>query len=62
VELSDHELDRLSVWLVNPSVYCDDLYATFQHIARVLDSHVYVVKPDKEWVKLAEELARASVL
>jgi uncharacterized protein len=45
----------------NPSVYCDDLYATFEHIASVLDSHVYVVKPGKERVRLADELARASI-
>jgi uncharacterized protein len=44
----------------NPSVYCDDLYATFEHIASVLESYVYVVKPGKERFKLSEELARAA--
>jgi uncharacterized protein len=43
----------------NPSVYCDDLYATFEHIASMLESHVYVVKPGKERFKLSEELSRA---
>lgn len=42
----------------NPSVYCDDLYATFEHIASVLESYVYVVKPGKERFKLSEELSR----
>ena len=44
----------------NPSVYCDDLYATYEHIASVLESHVYLVKPDKERLKLSDELARAA--
>ena len=43
----------------NPSVYCDDLYATYEHIASALESHVYVVKPDKERLKLSDELVRA---
>jgi len=43
----------------NPSVYCDDLYATYEHIASVLESHVYVVKPDKERLQLSDELGRA---
>jgi uncharacterized protein len=41
----------------NPSTYCEDLYATFEHIASVLGSHVYVVKPDKERVRLSDALA-----
>jgi len=45
----------------NPSVYCDDLYATYEHIASVLESHVYVVKPDRERLKLSDELTRAPV-
>ena len=40
----------------NPSVYCDDLYATYEHIASALESHVYVVKPDMERLKLSDEL------
>jgi len=44
----------------NPSVYCDDLYTTFEHIASVLESYVYVVKPGKERFKLNEELSRAA--
>jgi uncharacterized protein len=44
----------------NPSVYCEDLYGTFEHIASVLERHVYLVKPDKVRVKLTDELARAT--
>jgi uncharacterized protein len=44
----------------NPSVYCEDLYATFEHIASVLESYVYVVKPGKERFKLSEELSRVA--
>jgi uncharacterized protein len=43
----------------NPSSYCDDLYATFEHIGSVLESHIYVVKPGGERLKVSEELARA---
>ena len=45
----------------NPSVYCDDLYATYEHIASVLEGHVYVVKPDKGRLKLSDELTRLAV-
>jgi len=44
----------------NPSVYCDDLYATFEHIRSVLESHVYIVSPDGERRKVSDELARAA--
>jgi len=30
----------------NPSVYCDDLYATFEHIQSTLAEQVYLRKPD----------------
>jgi len=44
----------------NPSVYCDDLYATFEHIAAELENRVYVVRPGKERLKLSDEVARAA--
>jgi uncharacterized protein len=44
----------------NPSVYCDDLYATFEHIQSVLASHVYLSKPGGQRVQLSDELARAA--
>lgn len=44
----------------NPSVYCDDLYATFEHIQSALESNVYVRKPGGERVKVRDELARAA--
>jgi uncharacterized protein len=34
----------------NPSVYCDDLYATFEHIQATLAEQVYLRKPDGERV------------
>jgi|SRR5579871_531387 len=34
----------------NPSVYCDDLYAMFEHIQSTLAAHVYVKKADGERV------------
>ena len=43
----------------NPSVYCDDLYATFEHIRSALESHVYIVRPGGERLKVSDELARA---
>lgn len=43
----------------NASVYCEDLYATFEHIASVLGRHVYLVKPNKERLSLNDALARA---
>jgi uncharacterized protein len=42
----------------NPSVYCDDLYATFEHIQAVLERHVYVARPGKERLRLSDELTR----
>jgi uncharacterized protein len=44
----------------NPSVYCDDLYETFEHIASVLENHIYIVKPGKERRKLGDELVDAT--
>ncbi len=44
----------------NPSVDCDDLYATYQHISSVLEDHVYIVKPGGKQLKLRDELARAA--
>ena len=44
----------------NPSTYCDDLYATFEHIASVLESQVYVVKPGNERLRLSDALAGAT--
>jgi uncharacterized protein len=43
----------------NPSVYCDDLYATFEHMQSVLESHLYVSKPGGERLSVREALARA---
>jgi uncharacterized protein len=34
----------------NPSVYCDDLYATFEHIQATLAEQVYLRRPDGERV------------
>jgi uncharacterized protein len=39
----------------NPSVYCDDLYATFEHIQATLAEQVYLRKPDGERVALMSE-------
>ena len=44
----------------NPSVYCDDLYATFEHVQTTLERLVYVTKPGAEPVRLSEELARGA--
>jgi uncharacterized protein len=44
----------------NPSVYCDDLYATFEHVQTTLEGLVYVAKPGAERVRLSEELARGT--
>jgi uncharacterized protein len=44
----------------NPSVYCDDLKATFEHIQSVLENHIYVSKPGGERLKVSDELARAA--
>jgi len=43
----------------NPSVYCDDLYAMFDHMQSVLESHVYVSKAGGERLTVREVLARA---
>jgi uncharacterized protein len=42
----------------NPSVYCDDLYATYQHIQSVLETNLYIIRPDREPLSINEELAR----
>ena len=42
----------------NPSVYCDDLYATYQHIQSVLEDHLYVSRPGREPLRVGDELAR----
>ena len=44
----------------NPSVYCDDLYETFEHIASALESQIYIVKPGKERRKLSDALVSAT--
>ena len=44
----------------NPSVYCDDLYATYEHIQSVLQQHVYVSTPSGERFKISDALERAS--
>jgi uncharacterized protein len=36
----------------NPSVYCNDLYAMFENMQSVLESHLYVSKPGGERVQL----------
>jgi uncharacterized protein len=41
----------------NPSVYCDDLYATYEHISSALQQLVYLRKLDGERVKLGDALA-----
>ena len=38
----------------NPSVYCDDLYATYQHIQSVLEDHLYITRPGREPLRLGE--------
>jgi len=43
----------------NPSVYCDDLYATFEHMQSVLESHLYVSKPGGERLSVRDALTRA---
>jgi uncharacterized protein len=42
----------------NPSVYCDGLYATYQHIQSVLEDHLYVSRPGREPLRVGDELAR----
>jgi uncharacterized protein len=43
----------------NPSVYCDDLYAMFENMQSVLESHLYVSKPSGERVNLRDALPQA---
>jgi uncharacterized protein len=44
----------------NPSAYCDDLYATYEHIQSVLEKHIYLSKRSGERLNVSEELARAA--
>jgi uncharacterized protein len=39
----------------NPSVYCDDLYATFEHIQSTLAEQVYLRRPDGERIAFIAE-------
>src|SRR3984957_4259010 len=41
----------------NPSVYCDDLYSMYENMQSVLESHLYVSKPDGERLDLRGALA-----
>jgi uncharacterized protein len=41
----------------NPSVYCDDLIAMFNHMQSVLGWHVFISKPDGERVKISDAIA-----
>ena len=43
----------------NPSVYCDDLYAMFETMQSVLESHLYVSKAGGERLSVRDALARA---
>jgi uncharacterized protein len=43
----------------NPSVYCDDLYAMFETMQSVLESHLYVSKAGGERLTMRDALARA---
>jgi uncharacterized protein len=43
----------------NPFVYCDDLYAMFENMQSVLESHLYVSKPSGERVNLRDALPQA---
>jgi uncharacterized protein len=36
----------------NPSVYCDDLYSMFENMQSVLESHLYISKPDGERISV----------
>jgi uncharacterized protein len=46
----------------NPSVYCDDLYATYEHIQSVLENHLYVTRPGRQPLRISEELARVDAI
>jgi uncharacterized protein len=41
----------------NPSVYCDDLYAMFENMQSVVESHLYVSKPGGKRLKLRDAMA-----
>ena len=41
----------------NPSVYCDDLYAMFETMQAVLESQLYVRRPDGQRVSMRDALA-----
>lgn len=43
----------------NPSIYCDDLYATFSYMQSVLEKHVYVGKPSGDKVSIGEAITMA---
>jgi uncharacterized protein len=43
----------------NPSVYCDDLYSMFENMQSVLESHLYVSKPDGGRVNVRDTPAGA---
>jgi uncharacterized protein len=45
----------------NPSVYCDDLYSMFENMQSVLESHLYVSKPDGERLGVRDALAGGAV-
>jgi uncharacterized protein len=41
----------------NPSVYCDDLIAVFNHMQSILSRHVFISKSSGERVKISEVIA-----
>jgi uncharacterized protein len=43
----------------NPSVYCDDLYATLSYVQSVLEKHVYVSKPSGDKISIGEAVTLA---
>lgn len=43
----------------NPSVYCDDLYSTFEHIQNKLQGHMFISKPTGERVRVSDALDRS---
>jgi uncharacterized protein len=42
----------------NPSVYCDDIYAIFEHMQNMIRTHVHVSKPTGEQVNVYEAVAQ----
>lgn len=44
----------------NPSVYCPDLLATYEHIRSALEQHIYVSEPGGKRSLLSEELAHSA--